>query len=225
MQHTTKMVMVPQDTYSSLMSQQKQIYSPVVGQLSNLDQELQSILNNPNLSTDAKYHQYMSVFGRFQSMKAQQFPTPVIVPEPTIFPVDEHRLIDSLPKNVRRTGRLLMEHLKENKDQIKWLKSGELVSDGQTIQGSNLTDLVHHITRNRPSKKSPVGATQFTELLKKTNAPQEAFHDQVTKQLNTIGTSFSPLSVADLFKTPMADNTLQKTPKRNRKQTQRWQAY
>ncbi len=54
--------MVPQDAYSSLMSQQKQLYSPVVNQLSNLDQELQSILTNPNLSSDAKYYQYMNVF-------------------------------------------------------------------------------------------------------------------------------------------------------------------
>ncbi len=61
--------MVPQDAYSSLRSQQKQLYSPVVNQLSNLDQELQSILTNPNLSPDAKYYQYMSVFGRYQNIR------------------------------------------------------------------------------------------------------------------------------------------------------------
>ncbi len=66
------MVMFPQDAYTNLLSQQKQLYSPVVNQLSSLDQELQAILADPNLSSDAKYHRYMNVFGRYQNFKVNK---------------------------------------------------------------------------------------------------------------------------------------------------------
>ncbi len=157
MQHTTKMVMVPQDAYSNLMSQQKQVYPPVVNQMANLDQELQSIISNPNLSVDNKYHQYMNVFGRYQQLKSQYFqPSPIPQQQPaktlantdvqtignyvSVPPVDEKHLLDSLPKTVRRRGKILLDHIKENNQDFNWKDSGELVVDGKPIPGSNITD-------------------------------------------------------------------------------------
>ncbi len=136
MQHATKMVMVPQDAYSSLMSQQKQLYSPVVNQLSNLDQELQSILTNPILSSDAKYYQYMNVFGRYQNLR-QTKQQPVNIQTADVktletdtqtgddlpfvtLPVEERRLIGSLPKPVRRKGRILLDHIKSDPQIFQW---------------------------------------------------------------------------------------------------------
>ena len=84
MQHTNKMVMVPQETYSSLMSQQKQSFPPVVQQMSNLDQELQSILSNPNLSPDLKYHQYKQAFNRYQQLRNDHFQPKPYVPMVTM---------------------------------------------------------------------------------------------------------------------------------------------
>ena len=231
----TRMVMVPQDTYSNLMSQQKQVYSPVVNQLSNLDQELQSIISNPNLSEDAKYHHYQSVFGRYQTLKQTQFPKP----PPTVqmevqtgpdlptssLPIDERQLIDLLPKPIRNKGRILINHLKANKT-IQWIPSGELLVDGSPIQGSNITDLVHYVTRRRPTVKTPLGANQFMDLLNKTNAPKEAVTPK-DERSSIIGTSFSP----QLYSTPLQkpkSSPVHLSPyknKRIRKQTNFWKPY
>jgi hypothetical protein len=213
MQHATKMVMVPQDAYSSLMSQQKQMYSPVVNQLSNLDQELQSIMSNQNIPSDAKYHHYRQVFGRYQQLRNQQFPqsTPNFTKMSTDtqtfndfaakgLPIDERHLIETLPKPSRRKAKILLDHLKQNDRSFQWLDSGELVADGTTIHGSNISDLIHHVTRNRPTARTPEGSEQFSELLDKTNVPKEAFNrSETTFRTPTTpfttfaaGTSFSP---------------------------------
>ena len=213
MQHATKMVMVPQDAYSSLLSQQKQMYSPVVNQLSNLDQELQSIMSNPNIPSDVKYHHYRQGFGRYQQLRNQQFQqTPQNVTKMSTdvqtyddfpakgLPIDERHLIETLPKPSRRKAKILLDHLKQNNRSFQWLDSGELVIDDTPIRGSNIADLVHHVTRNRPTVKSPEGSEEFSELLEKTNVPQEAFNrsehhytpESFRTPVSVLGTSFSP---------------------------------
>ena len=244
MQHTTKMVMVPQDAYSSLISQQKQLYSPVVNQLANLDNDLQSIMSNPNMSADAKYHQYMNTFNRYQQLRKEQFP---VQRNPTFhqisteiqtaedipmmdFPVEERRIIDSLPKPVRRKGKILLEHMKDKKEHFNWLNSGELVFNGTPIHGSNFTDLVHYFTRNQPNSSPPTGAEQFENLLNITNAPKEALNTAEIKFKNPkteLGTSFSPAtaSTPKITKTPLK-KSVKKSPKklltRERKPVQKY---
>ena len=193
MQHSTKMVMVPQDAYSSLMSQQKQLYSPLVTQLSNLDQELQSILTNPSIDSDGKYHQYMNVFKRYQSLQHQQahpsqppFPPPPLVQKPAAADTVEdqphlqaefeRRIVDGLPRQVRRKGKLLFRHMRDDPQRFNFLKSGELLAEGEVIPGSNITDLIHFATRKRPTARPPPGFEEFRELLHESNVPREAIN-------------------------------------------------
>ena len=200
MQHTTKMVMVPQDAYSSLVSQQKQLYPPVIGQLSNLDQELQSILANPNLSTDAKYHQYMNVFGRYQKLRQPTEPLPPPPPPPP--QIETRNIVSNLPKAVQRKGKILMDHIQANPESFTFQKTGELVINGSPVAGSNVTDLIHYATRTRPNVSKPAGYDQFKDLLDATNVPKEAIR-ATTRPLvfstppsagpsGAVGTSFSP---------------------------------
>ena len=204
MQHTTKMVMVPQDAYSSLVSQQKQLYPPVIGQLSNLDQELQTILTNPNLSTDAKYHQYMNVFGRYQKLKQGPEPPQLQAPPPP--PIEERNIVSNLPKAVQRKGKILMDHIRANPEVFTFQKTGELVVNGSPVVGSNVTDLIHYATRTRPNVTKPEGYDQFKDLLDATNVPKEAVRANTrpvvfstppsgafgTSPSGAVGTSFSP---------------------------------
>lgn len=246
MQNTTKMVMVPQDAYSGLLSQQKQVYSPVVNQLANLDNELQAIISNPNIPSDIKYHQYMNAFNRYQHLQKQKFlpemttrNVPQISTEiqtgddiPTAdLPLDEKYLIGNLPKTVRRKGKILLDHLRNKKGLFNWLESGELIVDGKPVEGSNITDLVHYITRNRPANIPPKGAEEFEHLLNITNVPQEAMNKSTGEQSFVspigLGTSFAPRTAS----TPK-DVTPHKghkqvsknvnRPVRNRKQTERF---
>ena len=215
MQHTTKMVMVPEDAYSSLISQQQQLMPPVAMQLSNLDTELKSILNNPSLTVDEKYDRYYRTFNRYNQLHGRQFNTPPPAPEPipqkttvvekaksaekatstTGVPVSEQALLDSLPKIARRRGKLLLEHLKR-KQEIQWSDKGELLMDGHVVEGSNATDLLHYFTRDRPKTNPPEGAREFAELLQDTNVPVEAVVPESFNRAGTLtfdlGTLFSP---------------------------------
>ncbi|MCP4336224.1 MAG: hypothetical protein GY679_00015 [Mycoplasma sp.] len=165
-------------------------------------------MSNPNIPSDAKYHHYRQVFGRYQQLRNQQFPqsTPNFAKMSTEaqtyndfhargLPIDERHLIETLPKPSRRKGKILLDHMKQNDQSFQWLDSGELVIDGTPIHGSNIADLVHHVTRNRPTVRSPDGAEEFAELLDKTNVPKEAFNRSETFTTPTgLGTSFSPMS-------------------------------
>ena len=218
MQHTTKMVMVPEDAYSSLVNQQQQLMPPVAMQLSNLDTEMKSILNNPNLSTDQKYDRYFRTFNRYSQLQGRQFypPSNPLPEEPIVeqgpktngFPILD-AVVDSLPRVARTRGKLLTHHLKQKKE-IQWSDKGELMADGTPIPGSNITDLIHFFTRDRPSVKPPVGAKQFASQLQDTNVPMEAVAGDSFNQAGTLdfhlGTLFSPVAV----KTP-------KKPRRNAK--------
>ena len=162
------------------------------------------------MSTDEKYHQYQNVFGRYQNLKQQQFqpkPAPTTAPEAqnmgvsSYLPREETHLIDGLPKISRRKGQLLLRHLKQNKNRFQWMDSGELIINGHPIPGSNLTDLVHHVTRNRPTARAPPGAAEFKALLQSTNAPQEALM-QRQQQPHAIRASVGPSTP---FRTPSAN--------------------
>ncbi len=109
-------------------------------------------------------------------------------------PIDERHLIETLPKPSRCKAKILLDHLKQNDQSFQWLDSGELVVEGKRIPGSNISDLIHHVTRNRPSVRPPEGSEEFSELLDKTNVPKEAFNRSETTFATPfgLGTSFSP---------------------------------
>jgi hypothetical protein len=161
----------------------------------------------------------MSVFGRYQQLRQQQFQPTInraaVLPRmvttdvqttediPALkLPVEERRLLDSLPKTVRRKGKILLEHIKDKKNEFQWLDSGELLVDGNPVPGSNITDLIHHVTRKRPTATPPKGVDEFVELLDKTNVPKEALNlsegaFQTPPQATAaVGTSFSPLEAS-----------------------------
>jgi hypothetical protein len=228
MQHTTKMVMVPEEAYSSLVGQQQQLIPPVAMQLSNLDNELKSILENPNLNVDNKYNQYYQIFKRYSNLHGKQFGN--VAPEPQILPplqqqqaeekremvskatstisppVSEQFVLDSLPKIARRKGKLLFEHLKKKRE-IQWTDTGELVANGSPVEGSNVTDLLHFFTRDRPSVVPPKGAHELADLLQETNVPMEAVVADSFNKVGTLGfnlgTLFSPKTNV-IKKTPLS---------------------
>ena len=72
MDYATKMLMIPQDAYSRLVSHQQQQTKPAVNELSNLDEQMQSILANPNIPADVKYSQYDQVLRRYRFLNERQ---------------------------------------------------------------------------------------------------------------------------------------------------------
>ena len=75
MEHTKKMVLVHETTYSGLLSQQNiqnEQTDPLIFQLMRLNEQLQSILNDRTIPADFKYQKYMSTLNRYLQLKDLQ---------------------------------------------------------------------------------------------------------------------------------------------------------
>ncbi len=143
--------------------------------------------------------------------------TDVQTEKPTEYTFNEERLIESLPKYARRNGKILLNHLKGINFDLS--QTGELIINGEPIPGSNITDLVHHVTRNRSNTSAPAGSKQFVDLLNSTNVPKEALV-KVDLFQKKLGTSFAPINIPKKKTEKIDKKTLykqRKLPVRDRK--------
>ena len=73
MQNTSKLVIIPEMAYASLIAaRNNQEASPIVSELDRLDQQVKMILKDPQLPADIKYRQYEQLLTRFKYLKNQQ---------------------------------------------------------------------------------------------------------------------------------------------------------
>ena len=169
MNQFTKMKMVP---YDPLRNQEPD--APLLHQLSNLDQQLLTIVNDHTLPPELKHQKYMQTFQRYQSLKAQQLPEPLQT-EPTKPKLDTEEMLDAIPKQYKPKTRLLIQHVNKHPDIFNWTPDGQLKYEGMPIRGSNMLDLVYDFSRKRgPFSEPAIGSQQFATLLKETNAPNVA---------------------------------------------------
>jgi hypothetical protein len=206
MNDTTKMVMLPQDAYRSLLSQHHEQIQPVVNQLTSLDSQLQSVLANPNLPSDVKYHQYDQLLHRYRHLKQQQMntfnqPVPVTFqpteqvspPQLQYLPVPEETILTSVPKMLKIKTKILLDHIKRHPEKFKWNEKGELLVGNEPISGSHFTDLVHDTVRP-PRTKHATGRSEFGKLLSETNAPREGLGPVMTAMASTSSSNILPVS-------------------------------
>ena len=62
-------------------------------------------------------------------------------------------------------------HLKDNTG-VSWNAKGEMVVDGKTVPGSNISVLVNDIIRKAKHEVDPVGRKSLVEQLSKTELPR-----------------------------------------------------
>jgi len=166
------MVLLPQDAYSSLLSHQQES-RPIVTQVTNLDQELQNVLNS-NFPADQKLIHYQQLLHRYIPMKQEQHkPLQINLQQPR--PLPARTVLDTVPKNAEKRAKILLNHIETN-PQFAFSEKGELVINGQTVGGSNVVDLVHNTVRDKRKVGPPVvGGEQFSQLLEETNVPKAVF--------------------------------------------------
>ena len=235
MNYASKMLMVPQDAYSRLISQQQEQLQPVVTQLVNLDEQMKTIMGNPNLPVDVKYSQYDQALRRYRLLKEQQQqPMRVqmaeqLVPEQVPEQVSTINPVNDLPKNSRLRGQLLFNHIKRTPG-IAWSENGEVILNGRKVPGSNITDLVHDFVRDRPTVQPAAGWKEFSDALKNSNVPQEAIGNKRRMQdvagpsdVGSRSDSFSTPNGSPRFGTP--NPPVIRRGARNRQQTIPWSPY
>ena len=78
---------------------------------------------------------------------------------------------------MRPRATALLSRLKAKPDVITWDKTGQVKIEGETIPGSNISDLVSDAMRSRRNF-NPTGAKEFFEALNKLNVPKDLVRNE-----------------------------------------------
>ena len=78
---------------------------------------------------------------------------------------------------MRPRATALLSRLKAKPDVITWDKTGQVKIEGETIPGSNISDLVSDAMRSRKDF-NPTGAKEFFQALSKLNVPKDLVRNQ-----------------------------------------------
>ena len=169
--------------------------SPVPDTLSDsvlsLDDEIRRVLESPALSDHDKaltyeqvLHKYLKRVDHVNSRHLQKPPFSAnhtaSVPQQDPLKSDsfgktvklEKRVVDSLPKTLQKKGGVLLDHIKDTTD-MTWNERGELIVKGQTLNGTNVSDLIHELLRSRKLGQKPEGWSIFANTLKESNIPTD----------------------------------------------------
>ena len=85
---------------------------------------------------------------------------------------------------MRPRAAALLSRLKAKPDVVMWDKTGQVKIEGETIPGSNISDLISDDMRSRKDF-DPTGAKEFFQPLSKLNVPKDLARNQNRwKQLN-----------------------------------------
>jgi hypothetical protein len=186
-----KMALVDLKTLESLREKQqqpKQQPSPPLtpgeearAKLSELDAQLQDVLNQRGLSDEEKFVQYSTVLDRFNRVRKAAIDTPLNVrvhPSNIINQIQEQNIpltieksiIDSVPVSYQNRAKSLIGRIKDI-DNLSVNRRGELLVDGSAVNGANIVDLVGDLLRKKKDF-NPAGWEEFSKLLIRENIPE-----------------------------------------------------
>lgn len=177
MEFSKKLVLVPEDRVQ------------VMEHLSELDQRMQNILQNKNLSEDEKATLYLQILQKYTNFSIEKT-TQESVSEPTeedepIVKTEkdelEEKVVNAAPVQYKDTAKDIFQFLK-NQNSLKWNNKGEIVYKEEVVPRTNIVDLVADLLRNR--KKAPVGRNVFLNALRDIEFP---VHFDVSKKLSKSG--------------------------------------
>ncbi len=227
------MILVPQDAFQSRAG----TYD--VHKV-NIRQELAQLLANRNLPDDIVQDLYNTAIQRYNKLKEQE-QQPIKLPivsepaedaapatQPTSTEVENQyqRALSSVPKGSKAKARLLIEEIKGNAN-LQVDKRGQVVHRGQTLEGSNITDLVNELVRNRKRALTPIGVTEVLKALGDENVARESIGNE--KWLNTLypgipagrEEDITPFNSPQTYDEDEDDASVAKTPKSRRSKRKR----
>lgn len=181
-----KLYLVPEDVIQSWRSEQRsqQVDHPLETTLSNMDRNMQSILNNKNLSEYDKEKLYTQKLGTYVDVRDQTglskeeitIPSQSLVKNmiPTIKnePQLPEDILTSVPKMYRRKAEAFVKHLQSDKN-VSWDDKGQLSIKGKVIPNSHVVDLMNDAMRLRKKVKRAKGWRELSRHLQTQNTPRE----------------------------------------------------
>ena len=191
--------------------------------MDTLDKKMQTILEREDLSADESLKLYDQSFTRYLNVYDDYKPRSVAVaPQPVKQHLIDNENLESVPKTMKAKVQLLFKKMKSSPD-ISWNEKGELKYKGETVQGSNVVDLINDVLSKR-KYFNPQGWETFGEALREANVPQDL-----------IGHEDRWRYITQTKRTPRRRKRQQspspirpyspKTPRKRRKEVQNWVEY
>ena len=191
-----KMALVPADMTLQMQQQPYSPLAPAYNQLSVLDQQMKSVLENSTLSPEQKLQLYYNSLRRFGEIQNSEIRVPVPVriqpeterveeapKEENTLPIPDSDLLSRIPKNKRRGAKLLLDYIRKNPD-VRWNAANELIYRGQRIPKSNIYDLLRDFSEDsQKNQKSPAGWRELQEALSMQNLPRGAIGNRTHQEL------------------------------------------
>ena len=172
-----KLALIDKDLLMRLISKNTPVLppaNPVLKEMSRIDDELESTLQNsktPDRVKSRKLNQLLFKHDNFHKQYDQPAPPPALT-TPTVADPWEIKTVNAAPLKNKKLTESLMTHLKLS-NKINWDSQGRLIIDGVTYPSTNILDLVHGVTRKRVKAKVPEGTSEFIRALGSINTPQE----------------------------------------------------
>jgi len=168
---TCKLYLVPEDVIHTWQAEQRErkVNAPLDTAVTNVDNKMDHILHDKNLSDYDKEKLFSQELGKYLSMREQKHQGLNAQVSPRIIDTD---LMTSIPKTYRDKAAALLKYLQSDKD-IKWDDRGQLIIGGQVIPNSHIVDLMHDALRSRKKVDRAKGWRELSSHLKNRNIPKE----------------------------------------------------
>jgi len=186
MSHGKKHVIISQQEYDMLRSKnESKIHNPQKRELHRSEVEMKNVLDR-EIPEDEKIRLFTEELNNLKSRyKLLTNPKPYDDDDSILenrYSLEDN-IVKSLPKSSQAEGELLLHHLKNHADVIKWNNRGEIIFRGDVIPGSNLTDLISGVMTTRKSNIPLLPQTVFLKALSETNTPESWIKNRTSKKL------------------------------------------
>ena len=141
----------------------RRTFDPELNAVTSADAEIQKTLKRDDIDDDTK----VKLMGQQQRYKAVHMKPKQVVSEP--MQVDSELIaLETLPVSYREKGKQLLQRLKMSG---KVNPKGQLLVNGQPMEGTNITDLLDDVLRHRKNN-APHGWDSFSQTLQELNIPK-----------------------------------------------------
>lgn len=196
MQHCKKLVLMSHDAVAKLTD--KSMLRTTNEVMTDLDKDMDKILKQKAEDSE-KWKSYEQALQRYLHFAGEQRkPIEISLPENGEVKKEEeeeasrslsakdkdllHQLDLLMPVKFQNNGSALYHLLASprHRSLISWNENGQLIISGQKVEGTSIIDLISDASRPRQSAQAN-GWSQFAEILKKVNAPQELVQNKEYK--------------------------------------------
>ena len=145
--------------------------------ISSLDRDMKHILLDASMDDYTKAHLYQQALQRYLVLADKYRHKPlgkveITTPQPTLglrsteedLNKIKSTVIQNVPNQFRNKAELLWNHIEKIPD-ISWDGKNQLVLGNETVEGSNVIDLVNDLVRQRKSRQPPKGWTSLANAL------------------------------------------------------------